>query len=120
MTVCILLNDDKSMLKLPSSWRIQSEIGLQWNIQFNTFWYIYEGSTGPYSSMQCSKLMVSIRNKFHEVLFYNVFIFFQSSFDIRIDNTLLFQLFLDGMVNYFGIILCSNTSKRLSFSFRNT
>ena len=102
--------DDHRMFELTSTWCIQAEVGLQWNIYLYACWNIYEGTTRPNSTMKSCPFMVSRRNQCHPVFFNDFFMLMKSCFNISIDNTLFYKVFLNTVINNFRVILSTNTS----------
>ena len=112
--------DDHSMFKLTSTWCIQAEIGLQWNLYLYACWNIYEGTARPNGTMKSSPFMICRWNQCHPVFFYDIFMLMKCCFDISIDNALFNKIFLDTVVYNFRVILSTNTCKRCFFRFWNT
>ena len=113
-------DDDHGMFKLTSPWCIQAEVGLQRNFYLYPFWHVYEGTTRPNGTMESRPLVVSWWNQGHPVLFYDIFVFPKGCFNICVDNTLFNQVFLDGVIHYFRVILSTYTSQGLLFCLLDT
>ena len=113
-------NDDHGMFELTSPWCIQAEVGLQRNFYLYPFWHVYEGTTGPNGTMEGRPLVVGWWNQGHPVLFYDIFVLPKGCFNICVDNTLFNQVFLDGVIDHFRIILSTYTCQGLLFCLLDT
>ena len=115
-----LFNNDQCMLKLSCTGRIQSEIGLQWNLHMHTCRNIYERTAGPDRAVQCRKLMVSGRNQLHEMAVHQIGIFScQRAFHIRVYNALCCNLFAHVVINQLRIVLCADARQGSTLCIRD-
>ena len=120
VNLCTFFYNDHSVFELASTWCIQTEIGLQRNIHLYTCRNIYKGTTRPYGAMKSSPFMICRWNQCHPIFFYNFFMLMKSCFDICINNTLFYKVFLYTVIYNFRVVLSAYTSKRCFLCFRNT
>ena len=113
MQLRALLHDDERMLKLTGTGGVQPEVGLQRNGHGHPWRHIHEGTTGPHSPVQSSKLMVAGRHQLHEVLADHVGILaVQSALHIGVHHAQGRDLFADVVVDQLGVILSAYTGQR--------
>ena len=117
---CPFFYNNHRMFKLTSTWCIQTEIGLQWNIHLHACRNIYKGAARPNGTMKSCPFMICRRNQCHPIFFYDFLMFMKSSFNICINDTLFNKIFLNTVIYNLRVILSTYTSKRCFFCFRNT
>ena len=112
--------DDHRVFELTSTWCIQTEIGLQWNIHLHACRNIYKGTARPNGTMKSCPFMICRRNQCHPVFFYDFFMFMKCCFNISINYALFYKIFLNAVIYDFGVILGTYACKRCFFCFWNT
>ena len=73
--------------------------------------HIDKGATRPYSTVKSRKFVILWRNQLHKVFLYQILIIPQGSFHIRINHTLLYQIFLNTVIYHLRIILGTYASQ---------
>ena len=100
MNVTSLIGDDQSPLELTHVLGIDSEVGLQWDIDVDTLWDIDEGTSGPDGGVERGELVVPYRDNRTEVLLEDILVLSQASIGIKEENSLLLEVFTDRVVDH--------------------
>jgi hypothetical protein len=114
-----LVHDDQRTLKLTDVGGIQAEIRLQGQLDFHVRGDIYERPAGPDSAVQGRKFVILDGNHRTEVFAEQVGILLETIFDGEEDDTLLFEVLLDGVVHHLRLILRPHPSQELALGFGN-
>src|SRR5574344_1897990 len=118
--VCALVNDDERVLELAGTCCIQSEIRLERNLHLHILRNVDKAAAAPHRSVQCRKLMVSRRNKMHEIFLHHSGIRSgKRALHVSIHDALLAHFVLHIVVDKFAVVLCADPCKRLALSVRN-
>ena len=95
-----ICNDERSF-ELSHVVAIDTEVSLERNVNMDSRWNIDEGASGPNRTVECCKLVVVRRNDCREILPENLFMFTKSAIAVRENDALLFELFLNIVVDNF-------------------
>src|SRR5574344_1388312 len=118
--VCALINDDERVLELTGTCCIQSEIRLERNLHLHILGNVDKAAAAPHRSVQRRKLMVSRRNKMHEIFLHHSGIRSgKRALHVSIHDALLAHFVLHIVVDKFAVVLCADPCKRLALSVRN-
>src|SRR5947199_5486105 len=99
---------------------INTEVGLQGNLDMHALWHIHETTTAPDSAVQRSKLVIRWRNDCAKVLLHEVWIQAQSSIHISKDNANLLKIFTHFVIDGLALILSSHACQELTLGLGNT
>ena len=114
-----LFDDDECMLELSRARCIQTEITLERHLHMDALRHIDEGAAGPDGIVQCRKFMIIRCDQLPEVRLDELRVFLHSRLKIDVDDALLFQLFLDIVIDHFRVVLRADTGERFLLRFRD-
>lgn len=77
-----LIGDDQRPLELAHVLGVDSEVGLQRNVDVNTGRDVNKGPTTPNCSIQCRKLIIAGRDYCTEIFLENIRVFSQTSISV--------------------------------------
>ena len=117
MKISPFIKDDKGMLKLSRTGRVQSEIALQRDLNLYTFGHVYKGSARPYCAVKCGKFVIRRRDELHKVILYHLLIFaVHCALKICIYHSQLFYILTDIVIYKLAVILCAHSCKGFPLS----
>ena len=119
VAVCPFFDDDERMLELSCARCIQTEITLERHLHMDALRHIDEGAAGPDGIVQRRKFMIIRCDQFPEVRLDELRVFLHSRLKVDVDDALLFQLFLDIVINHFRVVLRADTGERFLLRFRD-
>src|SRR5699024_1178791 len=119
--VSVLINDDQGALKLTHVFRVNTEVGLQRNVDVDSWWNVDERATGPDSGVQRGEFVVTSRDDGTEVLLEQLWVRLECGIGIKEDNALLFKVLTNLVVDNLRLVLSGYTcNQTLLLSLRNT
>ena len=106
------------MFELTGTRCVQTEVGLQRDLDVDSRRDIDEGSAGPDSAVQGGEGMFRRLDQFHEVVLDHIAVgTVEGTLDIGVDDALGRNFRTDVMVNEFGVILGADTGEGLPLRF---
>ena len=110
--LCPLIHDDQGMLELSGARGVQTEVGLQRDLDGDALRDIDEGAAGPDRTMECRELMIRRRYEVHEVIPDHICIrTVQGRLDVGIYDALLLDLLLEVMIDELRVVLCADAGE---------
>ncbi|CAB4561223.1 unannotated protein [freshwater metagenome] len=116
-----LVRDDEGSLKLAHVLGVDSEIGLQGNLDVHALGNVDERSARPHSRVEGCELVVTRRDDRPEVFLEELRVLLESRVGVHEDDTLLLELFIDLVVDHLRFVLSRNPSyQTLALSLRDS
>ena len=121
VNVRALVSDDQGALELAHVLGVNTEVGLQRNLNVNSRGNVHEGTTGPHCGVQRGELVVTNRDDGAEVLLEQLGVLAQTGVGVDEDHALLLQVLANLVVHDLGLVLCSHTrDQRVTLRLGNT
>ncbi len=114
-----LVSDDEGSLELSGVLAVDTEVRLQWHIDFNTRWHIDKRPTRPDRGVECRELVVTRRNDSSEVLLNEIGVLAQCGVHVTKENALLLKILTIAMEHHLRFVLRGNTCEVFTLRFRN-
>src|SRR5215831_17235920 len=114
------LGNDQGALELTHVLCINTEVGLQGNLDMHALWYVYEAATAPHRAVERCEFIVGWWNNGTEVFFYDVGIQAQRRVHISEDHADLLKIFAHFVIDCFTLVLCCHACQELALSLRDT
>ena len=116
-----VVDDDEGVFELTGARRVQTEVGLQRDLDVDSRRDVDEGTAGPDGAVQGGKGMLTRQDQFHEVVLDHIAIgTVQSTLDVGVDDALGRNFRTDVVVNELGVILGADTGEGLPLRFGDT
>src|ERR671920_17935 len=117
--VGVLVGDDERPLELAHVLRVDAEVRLKRDIHAYARRDVHERAARPHGRVQRRELVVVRRDDGPEVLLDDVLVLAQARVHIQEDDTLLFELLLQRVVDDLGLVLRANAGERLALGLRD-
>lgn len=107
--VGVLVDDDQRPLELAHVLRVDTEVGLERNLDVHTLRHVDERASGPHRGVQRRELVVTDRDDRAEVLLEELRVLLERRVGVHEDDTLRLELFVDLVVDDLGLVLGRDT-----------
>ena len=120
MKICPLIHYDERVLELTCSRRVETEIGLQRNLDRNTGRNIHKRTAGPDRPVQGCELMIRGRDQLHKMTADHFRVgTVHCALKIRVDDPLLRDLLFHIVIDQLRIILGTDAGQRFTLRLRD-
>ena len=110
-----VVDDDEGVLELAGARSVQTEVGLQRDLDFYSRRDVDEGTAGPDGAVEGGERVFRRQDQFHEVVLDHIAVgAVEGALDIGVDDALCRDFGADVVVDEFGVILGTDTGERLS------
>ena len=109
MDVGVLVGDDERALELAHVLGVDTEVGLERDLNVDALGDVDEGASGPHGRVEGGELVVTCRNHGPEVLLDELGVLAHSGVGVDEDDSLLLQVTTDLVVNDLRLVLGSDS-----------